>query len=44
MNNNLIGEQITQYRKALNMTQEELGKAVGERRRAGRGPAARCRG
>ena len=29
MNNNLIGEQITQYRKALNMTQEELGKAVG---------------
>lgn len=29
MNNNLIGEQIAQYRKALNMTQEELGKAVG---------------
>lgn len=29
MDNNLIGEQITRYRKALNMTQEELGKAVG---------------
>lgn len=29
MDSNLIGEQITRYRKALNMTQEELGKAVG---------------
>ena len=29
MDNNLIGEQITRYRKALNMTQEELGKAAG---------------
>ncbi len=29
MENHMIGEQITQYRKALNMTQEELGKAVG---------------
>ena len=29
MDNNLIGEQITRYRKALNLTQEELGKAVG---------------
>ena len=29
MENHMIGEQITRYRKALNMTQEELGKAVG---------------
>lgn len=29
MDSNLIGEQITRYRKALNMTQEELGKAAG---------------
>lgn len=29
MDNNLFGEQITRYRKALNLTQEELGKAVG---------------
>ena len=29
MDNHLIGEQITRYRKALNMTQEELGKAAG---------------
>lgn len=29
MDSNLIGEQITQYRKALNITQEELGKAAG---------------
>ena len=29
MDNNLIGEQITRYRKERNMTQEELGKAAG---------------
>lgn len=29
MNNNLIGEQITKFRKAAGITQEELGKAVG---------------
>ena len=29
MDNSFIGEQITRYRKALNLTQEELGKAVG---------------
>lgn len=29
MDSNLIGGQITRYRKAMNLTQEELGKAVG---------------
>lgn len=29
MNNNLIGEQITKFRKAADITQEELGKAAG---------------
>jgi len=29
MNNNLIGGQITKFRKAAGMTQEELGRAVG---------------
>lgn len=29
MDNKLIGEQITKYRKERNLTQEELGKAVG---------------
>lgn len=29
MSDNLIGGQITRYRKALGMTQEELGRAVG---------------
>lgn len=29
MNNNLIGEQITKFRKAAGLTQEDLGKAVG---------------
>lgn len=29
MNNNLIGEQITKFRKAANLTQEDLGKAAG---------------
>ena len=29
MENHMIGEQITRYRKALNMTQEGLGEAVG---------------
>ena len=29
MNNNLIGEQITRYRKERGLTQEELGKAAG---------------
>lgn len=29
MNNNLIGEQITKFRKAAGITQEDLGKAVG---------------
>ena len=29
MNNNLLGEQIARFRKALGMTQEDLGKAVG---------------
>ena len=28
MNNNLIGEQITKFRKAAGITQEDLGKAV----------------
>ena len=29
MDTKLIGEQITRYRKGRNLTQEELGKAVG---------------
>lgn len=29
MNNNLIGEQITKFRKAAGLTQEDLGKAAG---------------
>lgn len=29
MNSNLLGEQIARFRKALGMTQEDLGKAVG---------------
>ena len=29
MNNNLLGEQIARFRKALGLTQEDLGKAVG---------------
>ncbi|MBD5092970.1 MAG: helix-turn-helix domain-containing protein [Subdoligranulum sp.] len=29
MDNNLLGEQIAQYRKAAGLTQDELGKAVG---------------
>ncbi|MDE7261760.1 MAG: helix-turn-helix domain-containing protein, partial [Oscillospiraceae bacterium] len=29
MDNKLIGEQITKYRKERNLTQEELGRAVG---------------
>lgn len=29
MNNNLIGKQITKYRKAAGLTQEDLGKAAG---------------
>ena len=29
MNINILGEQIARYRKALGMTQEDLGRAVG---------------
>ena len=29
MDNNLIGNQIAKFRKAKNMTQEELGRSVG---------------
>ena len=29
MNSSLLGEQIAKFRKALGMTQEDLGRAVG---------------
>ena len=29
MNSSLLGEQIARFRKAVDMTQEELGRAVG---------------